>query len=68
MNKNTQDQDGISAKDRALISQLCSEITRLKRELRDSNEAISHYQDVERTLLKKQGLTGDEVPYVNPSN
>ncbi len=68
MNKNTQDQDGISAKDRAIISQLCSEITRLKRELRDSNEAISHYQDVERTLLKKQGLTGDEVPYVNPSN
>lgn len=68
MNKNTQDQDGISAKDRALISQLCSEIISLKKELRDSNEAISHYQDVERTLLKKQGLTGDEVPYVNPSN
>lgn len=68
MNKNTQDQEGYAVYVRDLISQLSSEITRLKRELRESNEAISHYQDVERTLLKKQGLTGDEVPYVNPSN
>ena len=62
MNKNTQDQD------RAIISLLCKEVERLRKELRESDEAISHYQDVERTLLKKQGLTGDEVPYVNPSN
>lgn len=62
MNKNTH------AQDRDIISLLCKEVERLRRELRESNEAISHYQDVERTLLKKQGLTGDEVPYVNPSN
>ena len=61
MNKNPQDQE-------AVISVLLSTIEKLREELRDSNEAISHYQDVERTLLKNQGLTGEEVEYVNPSN